>query len=66
MGNLALLAFGMSSMWFVFPLAAVISLVYSSTRFELTEVVVRRAVKYFFNIVIFMAVVLLILVMATP
>lgn len=66
MEHFSLLAAGISSMWFMFPLAAVISLVYSATRFELTEVIVRRAVRYFINIVIFMILVLVVLMIFTP
>ena len=37
--------------WYLLPLAAVISLVYSASRYELPERIVRRAVRLFFTIV---------------
>jgi hypothetical protein len=56
-----LLAAEMSVTWFLLPLAAVISLVYSASRYELPEIILRRATRLFVTILIFMAVVFVIL-----
>lgn len=37
--------------WYVLPLAAVISLVYSASRYELPERILRRAARLFLTIV---------------
>ena len=47
--------------WYLFPLAMVISLVYSTSRFELPERILRRAIWLFLQIIGFMAVVFAIL-----
>ena len=56
-----LLAAEMSVTWFLLPLAAVISLVYSASRYELPEIILRRATRLFVTIVVFMAVVFVVL-----
>jgi hypothetical protein len=43
--------------WYLFPLAMIVSLVYSASRFELPERILRRAVWLFVQIIGFMAVV---------
>ena len=48
----------MNITWYLFPLAAVISLVYSATRYELPERIFRRAGTLFVQIIFFMAVIL--------
>lgn len=48
--------------WYLLPLAAVISLVYSATRYEDTERILRRAGRLFVQILVFMAVILGVLV----
>lgn len=47
--------------WHLVPMALVISLVYSATRFEMAEVIVRRALRLFTTIMIFMGGVFLLL-----
>ncbi len=47
--------------WYLLPLAAVVSLVYSTSRYELPAKILRHAVSCFVRIVGFMAVVLVIL-----
>jgi len=47
-----------NTMWYMLPLAAVISLVYSASRYELPERILRRAGRLFLQIVIFMGIVL--------
>ena len=47
--------------WYLFPLAMVVSLVYSASRFELPDRILRRAVWLFLQIVGFMAVVFAVL-----
>ena len=58
MWNLTLLAVGTNVIWFLFPLAAVISLVYNASRYELPERILRRALRLFITIVVFMTIVL--------
>ena len=47
--------------WYLIPLAMVVSLVYSASRFELPDRILRRAVWLFLQIIGFMAVVFAIL-----
>ena len=61
MWNLTLLAAGNSVIWFLFPLAAVISLVYNASRYELPERILRRALRLFITIIVFMSIVLAVL-----
>ena len=61
MWNLTLLAAGTKVIWFLFPLAAVISLVYNASRYELPERILRRSLRLFITIVVFMSVVLAVL-----
>ncbi len=48
---------------YLFPLAVVISLVYSASRFELPDPILRRAARLFLTILIFMAIVITVLVL---
>ena len=61
MWNLTLLAVGTNGIWFLFPLAAVISLVYNASRYELPERILRRALRLFITIIVFMSIVLALL-----
>lgn len=56
-----LLAAAKNTMWYVLPLAGAISLVYSTSRYELTERILRRAARLFLTITGFMAGVFVIL-----
>ena len=56
-----ILAAEMSVTWFLLPLAAVISLVYSASRYEIPDVILRRATRHFITILVFMGVVFLLL-----
>ena len=47
--------------WHLLPMALVISLVYSASRFEIPEVILRRALRLFTTIMIFMGAVFLLL-----
>ena len=47
--------------WFLFPLALVISLVYSASRYELPEKILSRAARLFLTIMVFMGVVFCVL-----
>jgi len=58
---LPLLAVEGTTVDYLVPLAAAISLVYSASRFELTERVFRRAGRLFMTIVGFMLTVLIVL-----
>tara|TARA_R110002072_G_scaffold302710_2_gene487641 strand:- start:163666 stop:163875 length:210 start_codon:yes stop_codon:yes gene_type:complete len=49
-----LLAVGHNTTWYVLPLAGAISLVYSASRYELTERILRRAARLFLTITGFM------------
>jgi hypothetical protein len=48
--------------WFLLPLVVIISLVYSASRYESPERIVRRAAKVAVQILGFMAVVLVLLI----
>jgi len=48
----------MSVTWYLLPLAAVISLVYSATRYESPSRIIRRAGTLFVQILVGMAVIL--------
>ena len=61
MWNLTLLAAEANVIWFLFPLAAVISLVYNASGYELPERILRRALRLFITIVVFMSLVLAVL-----
>jgi hypothetical protein len=54
----ALLANGPNVSWYLLPLAVVISLVYSASRYELAEAILKRSGRLFVTILAFMAVVL--------
>ena len=56
-----LLAVAQNTMWYVLPLAGAISLVYSASRYELTERIIKRAARLFLTITGFMAGVFVIL-----
>ena len=47
--------------WYLIPLSVVISLVYSASRYELPERVLRRAMRMFLSILFFMGIVFVIL-----
>ena len=49
-----LLAAAQNTTWYVLPLAGAISLVYSASRYELTERILRRAARLFLTITGFM------------
>jgi len=59
--NLLLFTQQSQSIWYVFPLAFAISLVYSASRYELTRRIVRRASRLFCMIIGFMGAVLVVL-----
>ncbi|WP_437186105.1 hypothetical protein SH668x_003242 [Planctomicrobium sp. SH668] len=52
----------MNITWFLFPMAAAISLVWNASRYESTEVIVQRSVRMFIQIVVVMLIILLALV----
>lgn len=52
----------MNITWYLLPLATAVSLVWTATRYEDTEVIVRKAVKLLMQILVFMAVILIVLV----
>jgi hypothetical protein len=56
-----LLANATNLTWYLLPLAMVVSLVYSASRFELPDRILRRAIWLFIQIVGFMAVVFAVL-----
>lgn len=64
MDQTLLLAFGIGSisrLWFLLPLIVVISLVYSASRYEMPDRIIRRAGRLGLQIAGFMAVVLALL-----
>lgn len=52
--NLTLFAATQSISWHLLPMALAISLVYSASRFEMPEVILRRSAKLFTTIMVFM------------
>ncbi|MCA9072681.1 MAG: hypothetical protein KDA84_27350 [Planctomycetaceae bacterium] len=56
-----LLALTNSISWHLVPMALAISLVYSASRFEMPPVIIRRALKLFTTIMVFMGGVFLLL-----
>lgn len=58
---LSVFAATQSISWHLLPMALVISLVYSASRFEMTDVILRRALRLFTTIMIFMGGVFLLL-----
>lgn len=48
--------------WYLFPVAAAVSLVWNGTRYESPRIIVRRAIKLYLNILLFMGVILGILI----
>ena len=63
MSALLLLAAGPNVTWYLLPLAVMISLVYSASRYELPESILRRSARLFVTILIFMALVLGVLIL---
>ena len=61
MPPLTLLAAPINVTWYLLPLAAVISLVYSASRYELPERILNRAARLFTHIILFMLAVFVIL-----
>ncbi len=61
MWSLTILAEHISVNWHLLPLAVVISLVYSASRYEFPERIVRRAARLFMTIMFFMAAVFCVL-----
>lgn len=58
---LSLFAIGMHAAWYLLPLAAAVSLVYSATRFEYPPQILRRSARLFLTILVSMAAVFLVL-----
>lgn len=56
-----LLAAAQNTTWYMLPLAGAISLVYSASRYELPERILRRAARLFLTITGFMLVVFVVL-----
>jgi hypothetical protein len=44
----------MSTMWYLIPLAIVVSLVYNASRYELPERILQRAGKWFVGMMVLM------------
>ena len=61
MPELQMLAVAQNTTWYVLPLAGAISLVYSASRYELTERIFRRAFRLFLTITGFMLAVFVVL-----
>lgn len=59
--SLLLLAVAQNTTWYVLPLAGAISLVYSASRYELTQRILKRAARLFITITGFMLTVFVIL-----
>ena len=57
MEPLLLLAKHVNITWYLLPLAIVISLCYSASRYELPQQILRRAARLFLTILLFMGIV---------
>ena len=51
----------MNITWYLFPLAAAVSLVWNTSRYEFTPLILQRSLKLFLQIILFMAVILAVL-----
>lgn len=51
----------MNITWYLLPLAASVSLVWTSSRYEATDVIIKRSAKLFAQIILFMALILCVL-----
>lgn len=61
MYHLIVLAAQTNATWFLFPLAAVVSLVYNASRYEEPETILRRAARLFITIILFLGAVFILL-----
>jgi len=61
LNHVLLAAVGGNVTWYLLPLAVVVSLVYYASRFELPEMILRRAARMFVNILLLMGAVLAVL-----
>jgi len=61
LNHVLLAAAGGNVTWYLLPLAVVVSLVYYASRFELPELILRRAARMFVNILLLMGAVLVVL-----
>lgn len=48
----------MNVTWFLLPMAAAVSLVWNASRYESTELILKRSLRMFIQIVVFMAIIL--------
>ncbi|WP_437205428.1 hypothetical protein [Planctomicrobium sp. SH664] len=51
----------MNMTWYLFPLAAAVSFVWTASRYESTPLILQRATKLFLQILFFMAIILVVL-----
>ena len=51
----ALLSGDINRIWWLIPLALAVSLAYTASRYELTDVIIRRAASFFWKTLAFMA-----------
>ena len=51
----------MNITWYLFPLAAAVSLVWTTSRYESTPIILQRSLKLFLQIILFMVVILVVL-----
>ena len=52
----------MNITWYLLPLAAAISLVWNASRYEATDIILKRSGRMFLQILIFMGIILAVLV----
>ena len=57
----ALLAGDVNRFWWLIPLALAVSLAYTASRYELPEVILRRAASFFWKTLAFMAAIFVVL-----
>lgn len=61
LGCVAVVAAGSAVLWYALPLAVVVSLVYSASRYEMPQVVLHRATRLCLTIVACMAAIFVLL-----
>lgn len=57
----ALIAGGLSRIWFLIPLAAAVSFAYTASRYEDQQVILQRSWTFFWKTLVFMAAIFLVL-----
>ena len=57
----ALLSGDVNRFWFLLPLALAVSFAYTASRYELTDVIVRKSLSFFWKTLVFMGAIFVVL-----